>query len=155
MRMFTFAAALMLISVRLSAQSIELRLESVATGPPVSGAGTSNVSMNAGIVSAFDPVSSAVYKSTGSSSFTVSAKFGVRVIKSSGTSPNYTLQSRLQGSQSFVWTVDDIKMSTSFATVRTLQPYGTNQAHTVSFTIPFSTGAGAIAADFEVLAIAN
>ena len=149
------AAALMMISAQLNAQTIELRLESVAGGPPVSGAGTPTGSMDTGTVSAFESVSSSVTRSTGSSSFTISAQFGVRVIRNSGTSANYTLQCRLQSSQSLNWTVNDVTVSTSFATVAILQPYDSTQTHTVSFAVPFSSSDGGVAADFELIAIAN
>ena len=46
-------------------------------------------------------------------------------------------------------------MTTSYATVATLQSYNGTHSHTLAFVVPFSQAAGAVTAIFDVLAISN
>jgi hypothetical protein len=135
---------------------INMTFDAVSGGVPITGAGTGAASLNFGSVSAFEPVGPGVSRTTGSSSYTISTRFGVKATRLlSLVSPSYTLTARLQSASPITWQIDGATMSTGAATVATSQPYGSIVAHTLSFVIPFSRAAGAITSVFEVTAIAN
>jgi hypothetical protein len=120
---------------------ISLSFQSVPGYVSLTGAGT--------------PIASGVTRTVGASDYTISTAFGVRVIKIISLSSNYTLQARLQSAHALTWKVDGVTMSTTAATVATLQPYATTLTHTLDFVVPFSYAAGAVTTVFEVTAIAN
>ncbi len=136
---------------------ISLSFESVAGSVPLTGAGTTNATLNFGSVSAFEPVSAGVTRTLGASNYTISTRFGVRGnhLSPGILSPNYTLQARLRNPQTLTWRVDGVTMSTAAATVATSQPYGPVVPHTLAFVVPFSQSAGLVTTVLEVTAIAN
>jgi len=135
---------------------INMTFQSVPDGVAITGAGTSNATLNFGSVSAFETLGTGVSRSVGASSYTVSTTFGVRATHLlSLLSPNYTLQARLQSSSPLTWKIDGVTMTTSAATIATSQGYSATIPHTIAFVVPFSRPAGAVTTVFEVTAIAN
>jgi hypothetical protein len=134
---------------------ITLSFESVAGFLPLAGDGTNTAMLDFGRVSAFGPLNAGVSRTLGASSYTISTTFGVRARRQQGQSSNYTLQARLQTGSVLTWRVDGLTMSTSPATIATLQQYNRSVSHTLAFVVPFSQPAGAITTVFEVTAIAN
>ena len=135
---------------------ITLSFQSIPGSVPLTGAGSTNATLNFGSVSAFEPLNTGVTRTPGASNYTISTQFGVRSTHLLPLlSPNYTLRARLLSAQPLTWRIDGVTMSTSAVTIATLQPYGPVVAHTVSFVVPFSQPAGAVNTVLEVTAIAN
>ena len=135
---------------------ITLSFQSIPGSVPLTGAGSSNATLNFGSVSAFEPLNTGVARTPGASNYTISTQFGVRSTHLLPLlSPNYTLRARLLSAQPLTWRIDGVTMSTSAVTIATLQPYGPIVPHTVSFVVPFSQPAGAVNTVLEVTAIAN
>ena len=135
---------------------INMTFQSVPGYVALSGAGTTNATLNFGNVSAFEPLNTGVSRTVGASGYTLSTRFGVRATHLLGIlSSGYTLQARLRNAHPLTWRVDGLIMSTSPATVSTSQPYGTTIPHTMEFTVPFSHAAGPVTMVLEVPAIAN
>jgi hypothetical protein len=137
---------------------ISLSFESVPGAVPLTGAGTTNATLDFGRVSAFEPLRTGVSRTVGASNYTISTSFGVRgsyFLLGGILSPNYTLQARLRNPSALTWRVDGITMSTAAATLATSLPYGTTVPHTLAFVVPFSHSAGAVTTVLEVTAIAN
>ena len=148
--------ALVLFPGPVFALLITLSFESVPGSVPLAGAGTNDAMLNFGNVSAFEPLSTGVSRTTAGSSYTVSTRFGVRSTNLLGlVSPSYTLQARLRSGHALAWRVNGVAMSTSPSTIATSQPYGPVVPHTLSFVVPFSHPAGAVTTVLEVTAIAN
>lgn len=136
---------------------ISLSFESVSGSVPLTGAGTTNATLDFGRVSAFESVGAGVTRTVGASNYTISTRFGVRGTHLLGgiASPNYTLQARLRSPHALTWRVDGVTMSTAAATIATSQPYGPVVPHTLAFVVPFSYTAGTVTTVLEVTAIAN
>ena len=135
---------------------ITLSFQSIPGSVPLTGAGSTNATLNFGSVSAFEPLNTGVTRTPGASNYTISTQFGVRSTHLLPLlSPNYTLRARLLSAQPLTWRIDGVTMSTSAVTIATLQPYGPVVPHTVSFVVPFSQPAGAVNTVLEVTAIAN
>ena len=135
---------------------ITLSFQSIPGSVPLTGAGSTNATLNFGSVSAFEPLNTGVTRTPGASNYTISTQFGVRSTHLLPLlSPNYTLRARLLSAQPLTWRIDGVTMSTSAVTIATLQPYGPVVPHSVSFVVPFSQPAGAVNTVLEVTAIAN
>lgn len=134
---------------------ITLSFQSIPGSVPIVGAGTPTGIMSYGNVTAFGPLPAGVSRTVGTSDYTISTSFGVRVAKLLTASPHYTLQARLSGPNGLTWKMNGTALSTSPATVATLQPYATTIPHTLAFVVPFTRPAGAVTTIFEVTAIAN
>ena len=135
---------------------ITLSFESIPGSVPLTGAGTKNVTLDFGTVSAFEPLNTGVTRTAGASSYTISTRFGVRSTHLLPLlSPNYTLRARLVSAQPLAWRIDGVTMSTSQATIAGSQPYGTVVPHTLAFVVPFSQPSGPVTTVLEVTAIAN
>ena len=137
---------------------ISLSFESVPGSVPLTGAGTTNATLNFGNVSAFEPLNAGVTRAVNASNYTISTRFGVRgsyLLLGGILSPNYTLQARLRTAQPLTWRIDGVTMSTAAATIATSQPYGPIVPHTLAFVVPFSQAAGPVTTVLEVTAIAN
>lgn len=147
--------ALAAIPAELFSNAIDLTFHSVTGGVSVAGAGTNVASFDYGTVSAFDALGSGVSRTTTASDYTIETQFGVRVVRNTGSSPNYTLRARLQNTDPLTWKVDGVTMTTNFTTVATLQPYDSILSHMLAFVVPFSRAAGSISTGFEVMAVAN
>lgn len=148
--------AFVLLPSPVSALLINMTFESIPGEVALSGAGTTNATLNFGGVSAYEPLSAGVTRTVGASSYNISTRFGVLTTHTLGlVSSGYTLQARLQSAHLLTWRVDGLIMSTSAATLSTSQPYGTTVPHTLDFTVPFTHGAGPVTTVLEVTAIAN
>jgi hypothetical protein len=135
---------------------ISMSFQSVPGSVSLTGAGTTNASLNFGTVSAFETLNAGVTRTVGASSYTVSTRFGVRATHLLGIlSSGYTVQARMVSANAVTWQVDGVTMSTTAATVATSQPYGSTVPHTLAFVVPFSRPAGAVSTVLEVTAIAN
>lgn len=137
---------------------ISMSFDSVSGSVPLTGAGTTNATLNFGRVSAYEPLNAGVTRAVGASNYTISTRFGVRatyLLLGGILSPNYTLQARLRTAQPLTWRVDGVTMSTTAATIATSQPYGPVVPHTLAFVVPFTQPAGAVTTVLEVTAIAN
>lgn len=134
---------------------ITLSLETVPGSPPLVISGTPIAIMGFGTVSPFEPLGPGLNRSVGSSDYTISASFGVRVTKVLSSSSNYTLRARLQSASPLTWKINGNTLTTGATTVATLQPYGTAVPHTVAMVIPFTQPGGAVSTVIEVTAIAN
>ena len=149
----------MLLPARSHAQllsGISLAFASVPGSIPLSGAGTSNATLNFGNVSAFNALTAGVNRTVGASNYTLSTNFGVRTTKALlVTSANYTLKGRLQSAQTLTWQINGTTMSTADSVIGTSQPYGTTVSHSLSFIVPFSQAAGPVTTVLEITAIAN
>ena len=155
-RAWSLVVGLVLFPAPAFALLISLSFESIPGSVPLTGAGSSDATLNFGRVSAFEPVNTGVTRTPGASNYTISTSFGVRSTHALPlTSPNYTLRARLLSAQPLTWRVDGVIMSTSAATIATSQPYGVVVPHTVSFVVPLSQSAGAVNTVLEVTAIAN
>ena len=133
---------------------ITISVESVPGSRPVAGL-SPLVTLDFSNVSAFGAVPSGVTRTLGSSSYTLSTNFGVRVTRLLSFSSSYTLQARLQSAHPLTWRVDGVALSTSPATVATSQPYETTIPHSLAFVVPFAHPEGAVSTVLEVTAIAN
>ena len=148
--------AFVLLPNPVSALLINMTFQSVPGYVSLSGAGSTNATLNFGRVSAFEPLSAGVTRTVGASSYNISTRFGVRATHLLGIlSSGYTLQARLRNAHVLTWRVDGLIMSTSPALVSPSQPYGTTIPHTLDFTVPFSHAAGPVTTVLEVTAIAN
>ncbi len=135
---------------------ISMSFQSVPGSVSLTGAGTTNATLNFGTVSAFEPLNTGVTRTVGASSYTISTRFGVRATHLLGLlSSGYSVQARLVSANALTWRVDGVTMSTSPSTVATSQPYGSTIPHTLDFVVPFSRAAGAVTTVLEVTAIAN
>lgn len=134
---------------------ISLSLRSVAGGVPLLGSGNPTASLDFGTVSKLGPLTSGVSRTTTATSYTISTLFGVRVARTKGSTPNYTLRARLLSSHPIVWRVDNVAMTTSFQSVAFSQPYGPTVSHTLGFTVSDATATGSTSTTVEFLAIAN
>lgn len=135
--------------------AITLSLHATPGGVPVSGGGTNFATLDFGTVSPFGVLPAAITRTLTASSYTVSTAVGVQLVRSSGTSPNYTLQCRQMAGAPLTWKMNGVALSTNFATVAAVQPYNTMVAHDVALVIPFGSAGGAVSTTLEVLAIAN
>jgi hypothetical protein len=153
---WSLGLAFVLFPAPVFALLITLSFESVPGAVSLTGAGTSNATLNFGNVSAFEPLNTGVSRTVGASSYTLSTRFGVRTTHLlSVLSPNYTLQARLQSANVLMWQVNGVTMSTSPVTIGTSQPYGPVVPHTLAFVVPFTHPAGAVTTVLDVTAIAN
>ena len=133
---------------------ITISVEGVAGSKPIKGINPVFF-MDFGTVSAFEALPAGVNRTIGASDYTLSASFGVRVSKIVGGSSSYTLQARLQSAPVLTWRIDGVMLSTTPATVATLQPYSTTIPHMLAFQVPYTHAAGLVTTIVEVTAIAN
>jgi hypothetical protein len=134
---------------------ITISLQGVPGGRPVNGGLLGLYSMDFGTVSAFEPLPPNVNRVVGGSAYILDTDFGVRVTKLLSGSTSYTLQARLQNAHPLTWRVDGVTLSTTAATVATLQPYAATIPHTLAFVVPFARPAGNVTTTIEVIAIAD
>jgi hypothetical protein len=138
--------------------SIKLSFESDTAGVSLTGSGTNAATLAFGAVSAFEAVSTnGVTRSVnGSTDFTVSSLFGVKVIQANSPSADYSLAAALGSSDATnTWKINSTTLTTSSATVGTTYGYGSAVAHTVSLTVPQSAAASSISKTVNFTATAN
>lgn len=165
--------ALGLISVAASAQttangtlaitgtvqsSVYLTVENAPGGPTLTNAGHPDASLALGNVSAYpeSAVPAGFTKTVGASDFTLSANFGILVVKSNTSSANYTLKAALTTDPGDVhWSIDSVALSTVSADVTTTDSYGTQVDHPLALTIPLAFTGGSINNTINFTATAN
>jgi hypothetical protein len=120
--------------------SIQMVFDSDPSGVTLGGAGTNAATLAFGNISAYGPLGTHVSRTVGASSFTVSTPFDVKVNKANSASANYTLSAALASSDSTnTWVVDSTTLTTSAQNVTTSGTYGSDQAHTLYLTVPFTS----------------
>jgi hypothetical protein len=129
------------------AASIQLVFDSDASGIVLTGAGTNAATLAFGTVQAYGGTvpTGATRTVNGTTSFTYSSPFDVKVTKANSTSANYTLAASLNSSDSTnTWLVDSTTLTTTAQNVTTSGAYGSDAAHTLYLTIPFSEADGTL-----------
>jgi hypothetical protein len=133
---------------------LELSFHSVSGGVSLTGSGTNTATLAFGSVSAHGIVGPGVSRLDGTSDYTISTSFGVRVTKK-GAGSNYTLRARLMAAHALAWRVNGVDLTTTHTSIAFSQPYDSIVAHNLEFVVPHSASAGAVSALIQVLAIAN
>lgn len=140
------------------ASSVQLLLQTDASGLTLTGSGTSAVTAAFGTMSAYGgTVPTGVTRVVnGTTNWTVSTPFDVLVQVANQTSSNYTLTAQLSSSDSTnTWKIGTSTVtSTSAATLSSTAAYGTTVL-TFSLTIPFSEAATTISNTINFVATAN
>ncbi len=92
----------------------------------------------------------------GASSFTVSSPFNV-LVNANGGSPNYRLMAQLNTSDAVnAWALSGFGITSAGPTnLGNANAYGVDTTYTLSLTVPFSAGAGAITNTINFTATAN
>jgi hypothetical protein len=136
---------------------IFLTFETVAGGFSFTGSGSGAASVNLGTVSRYRTISPHITRTLGASDYTLATPFGVNVSQFLELfSTSYLLRARLGASSSIGWKVDNVTLTTSYATVATAQGYGTTYSHTLAMVIPNSLTTGLTpSVDLEFLAVAE
>jgi hypothetical protein len=138
--------------------SISLTFENDASGVSLTGAGTSAATLAFGTVSAYETISTAGVTRivNGTTDFTVSSLFGVKVVKANSSSANYNLTAALGSADATnAWKIDSTTLSTTAATVGSNQAYGNALSHSLGLTIPHSAAAGNISNTINFTATSN
>jgi hypothetical protein len=133
---------------------VELDFHSVSGGVSLTGSGTNTAGLSFGSVSAHGTTGPGVSRSNGSSDYTLSTLFGVRVTRK-GRGSTYTLRARLLTSHPLTWQVNDIALTTTYQTVAFSQPFDTILSHSLAFVVSHATSAGPLNTTIQVLAIAD
>lgn len=141
------------------AASINMVFDSDASGVTLTGSGSNAATLAFGTVQAYGgTVATGASRSVnGTTDYTYSSPFDVKVTKANSSSANYTLDASLNSSDSTnTWAVDSVTLTTSAQHVTTTGTYGSDQSHTLSLTIPFSEAdATAISNTVNFTATAN
>jgi hypothetical protein len=123
------------------AASINMVFDSDASGIPLGSAGTNAATLAFGTVQAYGgsvPVG-ATRTVNGTTSFTYSSPFDVKVIAANSASANYTLAGSLNAADGTnTWKIDAVSLTTSPQTITATGTYGSDQSHTLALTIPFT-----------------
>jgi hypothetical protein len=138
--------------------SISLTFENDASGVSLSGAGTSAATLAFGAVSAYETIStSGISRSVnGTTNYTISSPFGVKVVKANSASAAYTLAAALSSADANnTWKIGSTTLSTTSATVASTQSYGSAVSHTLNLTITHALAAGAVSNGLNFTATAN
>jgi hypothetical protein len=167
----TLAGLIFIATPRASAQcipticSLTIDLQSDAAGIALGGSGTATTTMAFGSMQAFGgTVPTGVTKSVGTSSWTVTTPFDVKVTCFNLlipctllVSPGYTLTAQLQSSDTVnTWKIGSSTLSsTSATTLTTSGTYSAVTSYTFGLTIPFTEVAGIISNTVNIVAIAN
>lgn len=153
----TSASGSMAVSVTV-ASSVELVLQTDASGLALTNSGTSSVTAAFGTMSAYGgSVPAGVTRTVnGTTNWKISTPFDVVIQVANQTSSNYTLTAQLQSSDSTnTWEIGATAVtSASAATLTSTGSYG-NTAFTFSLTIPFSESATTISNTINFVATAN
>jgi len=123
------------------AASINMVFDSDGSGVPLTGTGTNTATLAFGTVQAFggSVPTGATRTVNGTTDYTYSSPFDVKVVAANSSSANYTLTAKLGSADAVnTWKIDAITLTTSFQTITATGSYGGDQAHTVALTIPFT-----------------
>lgn len=126
--------------------SISMVFDSDGTGVALSsGAGTATATLSFGNVSAYGTLSSNVARSVnGTTDYTISTPFDVKVTEANSSSASYGLTAELASADSTnTWAIGSNTLSnTAAATIGSTVSYGSDAPYTLHLTIPFSTTSG-------------
>lgn len=153
----TSGSGSMAVSVTV-ASSVNLTLQTDASGFTLANSGTSSVTAAFGTMSAYggSAPSGVTRTVNGTTNWTISTPFDVVVELANQTSSNYTLTAQLQSSDSTnIWEIGSTAVtSASAATLTSTGSYGTTP-YTFNLTVPFSESAGNISNTINFVATAN
>jgi hypothetical protein len=124
---------------------LRMIFQSDASGVVLGNAGTSTATLGLGTISAYGPLGSAITKTVGASTFTVSTIFDVSVQESGLASTSYTLAAALSGAApaGVTYQIDSVVLSTTGQSIQANAVYGNNVAHTFSAIVSTAaSGAG-------------
>ena len=128
------------------ASSISLVIDKAPAGPALAnGAGTSSATLTLNGVSAYGAPLAGTTVSLGTSDFTVTAPFAVKVALWNSASANYNVAAQLTSAPpaGWAWAIGTFPISNgSTTTVATNQGYGTDQVLNLGITIPQTAAAG-------------
>ncbi len=137
--------------------SINMVFNSAAGGVALGGAGTNAATLDFGTISAYGlPLAAGVTRTVGANSFTVSSPFNVHV--DANGSPTYRLTAQLNAADLVnTWAMTGFGGVTNAAPtgLGNANAYGVDTTYTLSLTVPFSAGAGAINNTINFVATAN
>jgi hypothetical protein len=122
--------------------SISMVFDSDATGVTLSAEGSSSPTLAFGNVSAYESLGTHVSRTVnGTTNYTISTPFDVKVTQANSSSGNYTLTAQLASADANdTWKVDSATVTDgSAAQVTATGTYGSDQSHTLYLTIPFTT----------------
>jgi hypothetical protein len=141
------------------AASINMVFDTDASGVSLTGSGSNAATLAFGTVQAYGGTvpTGATRTVNGTTDYTYSSPFDVKVTKANSSSANYTLDASLNASDSTnTWKVDTVSLTTSPQHVTTTGTYGSDQSHVLYLAIPFSEAdATAISNTVNFTATAN
>lgn len=141
------------------ASSIMLVFDTSSSGLALTGSGTGAATMAFGTVQAYGGTvpTGATRTVNGTTNYTYSSPFNVKVTLANSASLSYTLTAALNAADAVnTWQVDSVTLSTTAQTVTATGTYGSDQSHTLALTIPFSEATGtAISNTVNFTATAN
>jgi hypothetical protein len=147
--------------------SLSISVQSDASGLALGGSGSSAATMSFGSMQAFGgSVPSGVTKAVGTSNWTISTPFDVKVGCTNLltllpctiiTSPTYNLTAQLQSSDTTnTWKIASLTLSsTTPVTLTSGGTYSVVTAFTFALTIPFTEASGTISNTVNFVAVAN
>lgn len=127
------------------AASMQLIFDSDPSGVPLSGTGTNAATLALGTVQAYGGTvpAGATRTVNGTTDYTYSSPFDVKVTKANSASSNYTLTAALNAADATnTWKVDAVTLTTSAQQITATGGYGSDAVHTLYLTIPFSEADG-------------
>jgi hypothetical protein len=132
--------------------------DSDSSGVALTGTGTSSATLAFGTVQAYGGTVATGETRTvnGTTDYTYSSPFDVLVTKANSASTSYTLDASLNASDATnTWAIDSTTLTTTPQAVTTTGSYGSDEAHTLSLTIPFSETTSSISNTINFTATAN
>jgi hypothetical protein len=138
---------------------ITLVFDTAAGGVTLGNSGTSAVSANFGIISAFGPLAGGVTRpSVGPTTFTVQTIFDVNVIEGGLSSANYTLTANLAAAAptGMSYKIDAVSLTTTAQTITTTGAYNSDVGHNLGLVVSMSApGSGGPLVGFPISATVN
>jgi hypothetical protein len=123
--------------------SIQMVFDSVSGKVALSAEGTNNPTLALGSVTAYETLPGTMSRTVnGTTNYTITTGFAVKVTQANSDSSNYTLTAQLASADSTnSWAIDggSALSDASATTVTAIGTYGSDNDHTVSLTIPFAT----------------
>lgn len=139
--------------------SISMVFDSDASGVTLSAEGSTSPTLALGNVSAYESLGTNVSRTVnGTTDYTVSTPFDVKVTQANSNSSDYTLTAQLASADTTnAWKVDSATVTNgSAASVTATGTYGSDQSHTLYLTIPFATAdSTAISNTIDFVATSN
>lgn len=144
---------------------LTLSISTDASGVILGGSGTGTATMSFGTVQAYGgSLASGATKTMGSTSFTISSPFDVKVTCTlldlslclPILTPSYSVMVDLQASDvSDVWQISSLTLGTVLTTLTNSGIYGLLTPWTISVNVPFSRASGTLSDTVNLVVIAN